>query len=103
MQRLLHCVPATLPDRLPQRCFPHIIQAAAASLRICPITKPSSCGSASGRLYRATFKPGAWEGAVEAFDLPYAAGDAPVWEAGSLLESRSADSRTIYTSVGDRS
>ncbi len=52
----------------------------------------------NNRLYRARFESVSWRGFVEAFDLPYTAGDSPVWEAGSLLASRSPGSRNIYTS-----
>ena len=49
------------------------------------------------RLFRAKFVPGSWDGHLEAFDLPYNFGDSPVWDAGTLLEQRSASSRTMYT------
>ncbi len=50
-------------------------------------------------LYRGKFMPGDWTGFLEAFELPYATGDIPTWEAGYLLSQRSAASRTIFTAV----
>ncbi|MCC6348448.1 MAG: hypothetical protein IT347_02520 [Candidatus Eisenbacteria bacterium] len=52
----------------------------------------------NNRLFRARFESQSWRGFLEAYDLPYKAGDAPVWEAGGQLQGRSAGSRTIYTS-----
>lgn len=52
----------------------------------------------NNRLFRARFESQSWRGFLEAYDLPYRAGDSPVWEAGGLLQSRSAGSRTIFTS-----
>jgi type IV pilus assembly protein PilY1 len=53
----------------------------------------------SNRLFRARFETVTWRGFVEAFALPYASGDAPLWEAGALLGARDPDSRAIYTST----
>lgn len=50
------------------------------------------------RLFRARYESQSWRGFVEAFELPYHSGDAPVWEAGALLQNRSASSRTLFTS-----
>ncbi|MCX5801048.1 MAG: PilC/PilY family type IV pilus protein [Candidatus Eisenbacteria bacterium] len=59
-----------------------------------------STESASNRqVYRAKFKPGEWQGHLEAFDLPYDESDSPVWDAGVQLQSQSADARNIYTSI----
>lgn len=58
----------------------------------------SSEDRTNNRLFRARFESQTWRGFVEAFDLPYQAGDAPAWEAGSQLQSRSASSRTVFTS-----
>ncbi len=52
------------------------------------------------RLYRGKFMPGSWHGYLEAFDLPYENGDAPIWEAGYQLRNRTASSRTIKTGLG---
>jgi len=52
------------------------------------------------RLYRGKFMPNSWTGYLEAFDLPYENGDAPVWEAGHLLRQRAASSREIFTAIG---
>ncbi len=52
-------------------------------------------------LYRGKFMPGDWTGFLEAFELPYAVGDIPVWEAGYLLSRRSSASREIFTAVDD--
>jgi len=59
----------------------------------------STENSAENRIFRAKFRPGTWQGYFEAFDLPYNQGDRAVWEAGEMLENRSADSRKIYTST----
>jgi type IV pilus assembly protein PilY1 len=48
-------------------------------------------------LYRGKFLPGLWRGYLEAYDLPYANGDSPVWEAGNLLRTRAASSRELFT------
>lgn len=53
----------------------------------------------NNRLFRARFESQSWRGFLEAFDLPYHAGDTPVWEAGGQLQGRSASSRTIFTST----
>ena len=51
------------------------------------------------RLYRARFESQTWRGFIESFALPYRPGAAPLWEAGQLLQSRSASSRTVFTST----
>jgi type IV pilus assembly protein PilY1 len=51
------------------------------------------------RLFRARYESQTWRGFVESFALPYRNGASPLWEAGSLLQGRSADSRTIFTST----
>jgi type IV pilus assembly protein PilY1 len=60
----------------------------------------STEGEAEDLLYRGKFQPANWAGYLEAFELPYEAGEAPVWEAGSLLSNRAPSSRTIFTSSG---
>jgi len=60
----------------------------------------STEGQTQDLLFRGKFHPGSWRGFLEAFELPYEENELPVWEAGALLESRSASSREIYTSVG---
>lgn len=52
-------------------------------------------------LYRGKFMPGAWQGYLESFELPYKQGDSPHWEAGQKLYSRSASSRVIWTSLNN--
>ncbi len=52
------------------------------------------------RLYRGKFMPVDWDGFMECYSLPYAAGDAALWEAGELLQQRTSDSRTIFTALG---
>ena len=59
----------------------------------------STEGQGEDLLYRGKFLPSSWAGYMEAFELPYESGEAPVWEAGELLNARSPDSRTIFTSV----
>lgn len=59
----------------------------------------SAEGRSDNRLFRARFESQTWRGFVEAFDLPYHAGDTPAWEAGGLLQGRSASSRTLFTSI----
>ncbi|MHB8078525.1 MAG: pilus assembly protein [Candidatus Krumholzibacteriia bacterium] len=49
------------------------------------------------RLYRGKFMPGLWRGFLEAFDLPYEAGESAAWEAGALLADRNPSSRNIFT------
>ena len=61
----------------------------------------SSEDQSSDRLFRAKYLPAGWRGFVEAFDLPYAPGDDPIWEAGSLLAARNPATREIWTSVGN--
>ncbi len=72
------------------------------------ITKISSGTSVSvvsaenmtnNRLYRAKFESVSWRGFLDAFDLPYQNGDLPAWQAGEILETRTADSREIFTST----
>jgi type IV pilus assembly protein PilY1 len=41
------------------------------------------------KLYRGKFMPVDWTGYLECYELPYADGDAPLWEAGQLLAARS--------------
>jgi type IV pilus assembly protein PilY1 len=53
----------------------------------------------SNQLFRARFESQSWRGYLESFQLPYRTGSSPQWEAGALLQSRSADSRTIFTST----
>jgi type IV pilus assembly protein PilY1 len=60
----------------------------------------STEGQTQDLLFRGKFHPGSWRGFLEAFELPYEENELPVWEAGALLQSRSASSREIYTSVG---
>jgi type IV pilus assembly protein PilY1 len=55
----------------------------------------------SNRLFRARYESQTWRGYLEAFNLPYYSGDHPLWDAGALLASRSASSRTILTSLVD--
>jgi len=55
------------------------------------------------RLYRGKFMPGSWHGYLESFNLPYEAGDSPVWEAGYLLNQRSPGSRSVWTGIGANS
>ncbi len=52
------------------------------------------------RLYRGKFMPIDWDGYLECFALPYEEGDAPLWEAGALLESRNPGTREIFTALG---
>ena len=59
----------------------------------------STQGEAEDLLYRGKFQPSDWKGYLEAFELPYEAGEAPVWEAGELLANRSPSTRTIFTSL----
>jgi type IV pilus assembly protein PilY1 len=57
----------------------------------------------SNRLFRARYESQTWRGYLEAFNLPYRTGDTPLWDAGALLASRSASSRTIYTTLSGTS
>jgi len=50
-------------------------------------------------LFRTKFMPSRWTGHLEAFALPYEEGDAPLWDAGTILFNRSAGSREIMTVV----
>ncbi len=52
----------------------------------------------NNQLFRARFESQSWRGYVESFALPYQSGASPLWEAGALLRSRSASSRTLFTS-----
>ena len=54
------------------------------------------------RLYRGKFMPLDWHGYLECYSLPYAEGDSPIWEAGSILSRRSPSDRRIFTALGDR-
>lgn len=54
------------------------------------------------RLYRGKFMPSLWRGYLEAFDLPYEAGEPNVWEAGDLLSARNPADRTIFTGIGSQ-
>lgn len=63
------------------------------------IAVASTENSAENRIFRAKFRPGVWQGYLEAFELPYNQGDRPLWEAGEELADKSADSRKIYTST----
>jgi type IV pilus assembly protein PilY1 len=53
----------------------------------------------NNRLYRARYQSQTWKGYLEAFNLPFHGGDNPLWEAGGLLASRDASTRTILTST----
>lgn len=55
--------------------------------------------SGNNTLFRGKFMPGLWRGWFEAHELPFDASNAARWEAGEILRSRSADSRTIYTGI----
>jgi type IV pilus assembly protein PilY1 len=59
----------------------------------------SSENAEENTLYRAKFMPSRWNGHLEAFALPYAEGDAPLWDAGSALVDRDPGTRSIITSV----
>ena len=52
------------------------------------------------RLYRGKFMPVDWDGYLECYALPYSDGDGALWEAGSILQSRSPVSREIFTAIG---
>jgi len=62
----------------------------------------STEAGADDRLYRGKFMPVDWNGYLECFELPYADGDLPLWEAGSQLERRNPNTRNIFTAVEDR-
>ncbi len=49
------------------------------------------------KLYRGKFMPVDWTGFLECYELPYAAGDDPIWEAGQVLASRPTSERNIFT------
>lgn len=57
----------------------------------------STSQSTSDKLFRAKFHPLGWKGFLECFSLPYTSGDVPLWEAGELLRTQTANGRTIYT------
>lgn len=59
----------------------------------------STEGATTNRIYRAKFKPGNWEGFLEAYDLPYNVNDTPAWRAENKLKNRDPDTRNIFTSV----
>ncbi len=59
----------------------------------------STEGSSDNYLYQGKFETGGWKGHLEAYALPYIYGDLPVWDAGDILESAGANSRTIFTSL----
>ncbi|MCH7547945.1 MAG: PQQ-binding-like beta-propeller repeat protein [Candidatus Krumholzibacteriota bacterium] len=65
------------------------------------ITIVSTEDQTNSRLFRTKYLPVKWHGFVEAYSLPYASGDTPLWEAGSLLATRSPMTRDIWTSVGN--
>ncbi len=52
------------------------------------------------KLYRGKFMPGDWTGFLECYQLPYADGDAPIWEAGRVLKDRTPGDRRIFTVAG---
>jgi len=52
------------------------------------------------RLFRGKFMPVDWAGYLECYSLPYEAGEAPLWEAGSILSHRNPDDRNIFTALG---
>jgi len=54
------------------------------------------------RLLRAKFLPDGWRGYLEAFELPYTQGEAPLWEAGAKLKDRDEGDRYIFTAVDDK-
>ena len=51
------------------------------------------------RLYRGKFMPVDWDGYLECYALPYEDGEAPEWEAGSILAQRDPDTRRIFTAL----
>ena len=53
------------------------------------------------RLYRGKFMPLDWYGYLEAYAMPYAEGDAAVWEAGQILKNRYTSTRRLFTALGD--
>lgn len=53
-------------------------------------------------LYRGKFVPTLWRGFLEAFELPFSEGDAPIWEAGALLRNRDPDTRVLFTSLNNQ-
>jgi type IV pilus assembly protein PilY1 len=59
----------------------------------------STSAEADDLLIRATFLSGKWKGFLEAFRLPFAEGDAPLWEAGAVLSATAPTSRHIFTHV----
>ncbi len=72
------------------------IQARAASGTAASVV--SSTGEGEDRILRASFHPTGWMGFMEAFELEsYTSSSLPLWQAGELMETASASSRTIYT------
>ncbi len=63
------------------------------------VTSVSTSTAAHGQIIRAKFVSGLWSGHLQAFDLPYTAGDTPVWDAGQMLADRQT-SRNIFTLLG---
>jgi type IV pilus assembly protein PilY1 len=57
----------------------------------------STSAEADDLLIRATFLSGKWKGFLEAFRLPFAEGDTPLWEAGAILSTTAPSSRHIFT------
>jgi type IV pilus assembly protein PilY1 len=53
----------------------------------------------NNRLYRARYESQTWKGFLEAFNLPYHAGNDPLWESGALLAARSPYDRNVFTSI----
>lgn len=87
--------PAGLADALNQTLSLIAAQMSASA----PVSVVSSEDRTNNMLFRARFESQTWKGFVESFALPYQPNASPLWEAGSLLQSRSADSRTIFTST----
>jgi type IV pilus assembly protein PilY1 len=52
---------------------------------------------ADNKLYRGKFMPVDWTGFLECYELPFANGDAPIWEAGQVMASRATGDRAIFT------
>ena len=61
----------------------------------------STSTEAKKRLLRAKFVTDGWKGYLEAFELPYTAGESPVWEAGEQLKDRGEAGRYIFTALDD--
>jgi type IV pilus assembly protein PilY1 len=79
------------------RVFRDIVNRISAGSAVAVV---STEGQTADYLYRGKFDPSKWTGALEAFQLPYETGDAPVWEAGERLASRDPATRTIFTYTG---